>query len=254
MDRAARASGPDTRLTAVFSKRPVAGRVKTRLTPPLVPEQAALLAEGMLCDALERCAASAAFRTALVFAPAEDEPWFRARFPTLADQRPQRGDGLGERLASFFEEALGRADTRTVVVIGSDQPLVGTRLIARAHELLEGGRDLVLGPDHGGGYYLVGLRRPCPELFTTITMSSAAMCAATLALARAWGLQAELLEPGLDVDAAADLERLRRDLRALSPRAPEFPRHTARSLQRLSSGPADARAGHPDGLPPLRLP
>src|SRR5262245_16875559 len=90
------------RLTAIFSKRPVPGRVKTRLSPPLSPQEAARLAEAMLADTVERCARAAQdFRTALLFAPADEHAWFRARFPRIRDQRPQEGNGLAERLAGF---------------------------------------------------------------------------------------------------------------------------------------------------------
>ncbi len=234
----ARGGDRRARLTGILSKRPAPGRVKTRLVPPLTPDAAARLAEGMLADAVERCSACSAFRTALVFAPPEERAWFAARFPELDDLRAQEGDGLGARLARFFERALAEPGTRTVVAIGSDQPLVGTRTIARAHERLEAGQDLVLGPDAGGGYYLVGLRRAEPALFTEVAMSSAGMCEATLALARGRGLRAELLEPGYDVDVAADLERLRADLGRLPPATPEFPRHTALRLRELFPPPS----------------
>lgn len=228
---------PAARLTGVFSKRPAPGRVKTRLSPPLAPAQASRLAEGMLRDAVARCSASAAFRTALVYAPQEDEAWFRGAFPDLDDLRPQRGEGLGERMSDFVTTALGRPDTRTVVVIGSDQPLVGTPRIDRAHRALETGADVVLGPDAGGGYYLIGLRAPQPRLFSEVTMSTRSMFDATRAVAESDGLSVHVLEPGYDVDVEADLVRLREDLErweaAGGAADPEFPRHTRASLREL---------------------
>jgi len=227
------------RLTAIFSKRPVPGRVKTRLTPPLEPVQAARLAEGMLADAVARCTAAATFRTALLFTPAADEAWFRERFPALADQRPQRGATLAERLAAFFDEALGAEGVRTAVAIGSDQPTVTTARIGEAHGALEAGADLVLGPDRGGGYYLIGLRRAVPELFTEVEMSTAGMCAATVDVAQRLGLDVVLLEPGYDVDVEADLRLLRLDLERLLfegvHHTPEYPHHTAARLAEIDS-------------------
>jgi len=222
--------------TAIFSKRPEAGRVKTRLCPPLVPAEAARLAEAMLRDAVERCAAAPGFRTVLCYAPAAAGAWFRAAFPAVADQRAQRGAGLAERLAAFFADELGVPGAgRTAVVIGSDAPLVGTRRIARAHALLARGADLVLGPDAGGGYYLVGLRAPHPELFTAVPMSTADMYARTVDLARSSGLVVEELAPGYDVDVADDLDRLRRDLRGRAAGDDEFPRHTAEAIERIEA-------------------
>jgi rSAM/selenodomain-associated transferase 1 len=224
------------RWTAILSKRPAPGRVKTRLVPPLTPEGASDLAEAMLRDAVERCSACGGFRTVLWFAPASEEAWFRSAFPGL-ELRPQRGEGLGARLASAFEEGLGAGAAATLVAIGSDQPLVSTERIEAAHAALEDGADLVLGPDAGGGYYLVGLRAPSSSLFTEVPMSAPGMCAETVRRAESLGLAVHLLERGYDVDVQADLERLRSDLVRL--RAPgrardrEFPRHTDDILQRL---------------------
>ena len=232
-----REPGRARRWTAILSKRPAPGRVKTRLVPPLTPEGASDLAAAMLRDAVERCATSQAFRTALWFAPASEEAWFRTAFPGL-ELRPQRGEGLGERLAAAFEEGLAEPGARSLVAIGSDQPLVSSACIEAAHIALEDGVDVVLGPDAGGGYYLVGLRAPHASLFTEVPMSSAGMCAETVRLAESLGLSVRLLEPGYDVDVVADLLRLRGDLgRLRAPGAPgapgEFPRHTDDCLQRL---------------------
>jgi rSAM/selenodomain-associated transferase 1 len=223
-----------SRLTALFTKRPVPGAVKTRLCPPLTPSQAAALAEAMLRDAADRLRSATGFRAALAYAPADAAAWFRAELPGLADHRPQRGDGLGARLAAFFEGALAEPWTETVVVIGSDQPLLGVDLIRAAHAALEDDADLVLAPDPGGGYGLVGLRAPCPELFTSVAMSTADMLDATLAKARAAGLEARLLETVDDVDTAADLARVGRALAVLDPAAPGYPRRTAAALATLS--------------------
>ena len=241
MGPSARDSTAAPRLTAILSKRPVAGRVKTRLSPPLALEEAAALAEGMLRDAVARCTAAAGFRTALYYTPPEDAAWFRAAFPEL-DLRPQRGAGLAERLAHCFVEALAEPDTRSLVAIGSDQPLVSTARIEAAHRALEDGADLVLGPDHGGGYYLIGQRTPHPALFTEVPMSGVNMCAETVRLAEVRGLSTRLLEHESDVDVADDLERLRRDLAAWRGRGgadeSDFPRHTEARLHELFPDPS----------------
>ncbi len=237
-----RSATRSNRCTAIFSKHPSPGRVKTRLSPPLRPEEAAALAEGMLRDTVERCLLSSAFATTLLFTPAEEEAWFRAAFPGLSDFRPQRGEGLAERLARGFEELLAETPGRTVVAIGSDQPLVLPERIAEAHAALERGADLVLGPDLGGGYYLVGLSVSRPELFLEIEMGTTGMYAATLGLARELGLAVERLAPAYDVDVERDLVRLRADLDAWRSRGgaaePTFPRCTDRSLRELFPRPA----------------
>lgn len=219
------------RLTAIFAKHPTPGAVKTRLCPPLTPQEAARLAEAMLRDAVARARAGD-FRRALVFAPAERAGWFRSTFPEVAEQWPQVGAGLGARLAGFVARAFERRLARTLVIVGSDQPLVPLACLEEAHARLERGADCVLGPDLGGGYHLVGLRRSVPELFTEVPMSSPGMAAATLRLARARGLSVAELAAHPDVDLPADLEHLRAVLAARADLP--FVDHTRRALAELA--------------------
>jgi len=222
------------RLTGILAKRPAAGRVKTRLVPPLSAEEAAALAQAMLDDAVARGRApAAASRPRLFYAPAEDEAWFRARYGAEIELAPQRGADLGERLAAFFEDALAEPGVRTAVALGADAPDVPARRIAEAHAALERGADVAVGPDAGGGYYLLGLRVPQPFLVQDVPMSTPSMCAETVALARARGLRVALLAPGLDVDVAEDLERLSAALGRRSPGDPDLPRATLAALRGL---------------------
>ena len=225
-----------TRLTALFTKRPVPGLVKTRLTPPLTIEQAALLADAMLRDTVARCVLGQ-FRTALVFAPSKDAIWFATTFPELADQRPQVGSELGERMARFVADSFARREATSLVLIGSDQPSVPLERIHEAHRALELGDQCVLGPDSSGGYYLIGLSRNVPELFSNVPMSSEGMCTATEQVAQERGLRVKRLTEHLDVDVPADLERLRNELcnRPTDEvsRSVDFPRHTLRVLAEL---------------------
>ena len=225
------------RATAVFAKRPQPGRVKTRLCPPLSPEQAAGLAADMLADVMAQLSSAPELALSLHFAPAEERAWFEERYRPPGGLHAQRGEGLGERLAGYFEHELAPGGARTAVVVGSDVPLISPARVESAHLELEGGADLVLGPDRGGGYYLVGLRRPAPELFIEVPMSTRGMCAATAELARGRGLRVALLEPGYDVDLEEDLLALRRDLEqpeALRARGLCFPEETARFLAELA--------------------
>ena len=220
--------------SAIFAKRPLPGRVKTRLTPPLDPPQAASLACAMLEDAVARGRlAEAESEPVLAFAPPEEAPWFEDRFGGQLALHPQRGDGLAARLAHFFDRALGGEGPRTVIAVGSDSPQVSAVRLAEAHRRLRAGADLVLGPDAGGGYYLIGLRAPHPELFLEVAMSEPDMGRRTLDLAHSLGLAVELLPEDFDVDVARDLERLARHLADRDPAQPDYPRATARALATL---------------------
>jgi hypothetical protein len=205
-------------LTAILAKHPEPGTVKTRLVPALSPADAARLALAMLDDAVARSLhPAAASRARLCFAPEDARSWFEARYGARIELRPQRGADLGERLAQAFAEGLAEPGVAGMVALGSDAPRFGAARIAEAHERLRAGADLVLGPDQGGGYYLVGLRAPAPALFREVRMSTPTMCRETIARARDHGMRVELCEPEQDVDTAADLHRLFAELKSESP-------------------------------------
>ena len=218
------------RRTTLFTKQPVPWRVKTRLVPPLDPSEAAALAEAMLLDLWERCASCEGFQGALRFAPEGAESWFREHLPSLADQAPQRGADLAERLASHF---AGLRPGDTEVVIGGDAPLLPLATMLAAHVALEQGADLALSLDGGGGYTLVGLRAPHPELFLEVTMSDPEMGARTVELARAAGLDVALLPTSTDVDTWSDVLALSAALEQVAPSHPELPERTQHLVQRL---------------------
>ena len=207
-----------TRLvTGVFAKRPRAGEVKTRLEPAVGAAGAATFARALLDDAARRLD-EPGLGLELVFAPAEERDWFAMCFPGHR-LTAQRGEGLAARMESWFEECLGQgpgdADAgraELAIAVGSDSPWTSAARVRAAADLLEAGKDVVLGPDLGGGYYLVGLRRPLPGLFTDITMSTRSMFHETLAWLDKRSLSYALLEEDYDVDTPEDLRHLRHEL------------------------------------------
>lgn len=217
----------DARTTAIFSKKPEPGSVKTRLVPRLGAEGAADLAEAMLDDTVARCTSTRGFETLVCVTPSVEQRWFRARYPAVARIVPQIGAGLAGRLAHCAREELAAAG-RTLVFLGGDAPHAPARACVDAHEELEGGADVVLGLDDGGGYWLIGLREPHAELFTRVAMSTADMGARTVELAQSMGLRVGFVDASYDIDEPRDLDRLldelRRDetLRARIPRTAAF--------------------------------
>ena len=200
------------RLTTVMAKRPVPGEVKTRLCPPLAPEGAAELALAMLDDTVLKCAGCGEFETSI--AASWDLAWFRERYPGVREIVPQEGRDLADRLARCFEKAAAAHPGWSLACVGADSPQVPVERIVEAHAAIESGADLVLGPDHGGGYYLVALARPVAEVFTRVAMSTPTMRERTIEIARELGLRVQLLAKDFDVDTPADLERLAGDVRA----------------------------------------
>ncbi len=192
----------------VFAKRPAPGAVKTRLSPPFTPEEAAGFYAAMLADVLEASAALAvrfALEPVLAVHPPESAAEFEAVVPAGFRVVAQRGRDLAERMqnAAADEAARGHAP---VLLRGSDSPALGAETLAAALAALAR-VDVVLCPDRDGGYNLVGVRGAAPGLFDH-PMSTASVLADTLARARALGLSAETLAPGFDIDTVGDLELL----------------------------------------------
>lgn len=148
----------------VIAKEPVPGKVKTRLSPPCTPREAAALAGAALEDTLRTVARVPVARRVIALDGAPGT-WLPAGFTVV----PQRGDGLDERLAAAFDDAY-RLSPTPIVLIGMDTPQVSAGLLAGAVSLL-GAHDAVFGPATDGGFWLLGLRAPDPGLLLGVPMS-----------------------------------------------------------------------------------
>ena len=152
-----------------MAKAPRAGLVKTRLCPPLSPDEAAELAGAFLLDAVDQVRSVAAARPAMAYAPVDARAFFHALAPDFA-LVAQRGEDLGARLSHAFEDLLADG-APGAIVIGSDVPTLPSAVLEAALERLAGA-DLVLGPSEDGGYYLIGLREPRAALFADMAWST----------------------------------------------------------------------------------
>jgi rSAM/selenodomain-associated transferase 1 len=201
----------------VMAKAPRAGQVKTRLSPPLSPAEAAALNICFLQDTAENIAAAAdsGVRHAaglVAYTPAGDAAAFDGLLPSAFALLPQRGDSFGERLLFAAQDilALGFA---SVCLIDSDSPTLPRAVLQQAvRELDRSGDRLVLGPAEDGGYYLIGLKHPHPEPFERIAWSTAAVFHQTCQRARAASLEIVELPRWYDVDDAATLALLESEL------------------------------------------
>lgn len=192
----------------IFAKAPLVGQVKTRLCPPLSPETAAELAQCFLVDTVERACRLPLAKVYLAITPAESEPVFRALLPFPVAYLAQRGGSLGEREHNVFVDLFQQGATR-LVLIGSDIPTLPPSHLQEAFQHLENTRcDAVFGPSSDGGYYLVGMRGPHPELFENIAWSTSSVMADTLAQAQQHNLNLALVSSWYDVDDQDDLAHL----------------------------------------------
>jgi rSAM/selenodomain-associated transferase 1 len=191
-----------TAVLGIFAKEPVAGRVKTRLCPPLSAAEAAALYRRCLEDTV---AVMGGAGLALVLFFDGDADYFRRAFPGLRCIRQGEGD-LGERMEHALRSLLV-GGCGAAALIGSDTPDLPVALVEEAFASLRQA-DVVVAPARDGGYVLVGERRHVPELFRDIPWSTAGVLAATRQ--RAAELDVDFREVGgwEDVDDLAALRRL----------------------------------------------
>ena len=196
---------------AVMTKAPQAGKVKTRLTPPLSSEEAAALNTCFLRDtaaAIAKTAKDGAARGIAVYTPVGAEAAYAGNLPREFELVPQRGDAFGERLV-FATEDLLQLGFDSLCLIDSDSPTVPQEAFAEAVSLLSEPSDsVVLGPSDDGGYYLIGLKKLHRQLFAAIDWSTERVLEQTIQRAREIGLAVHLLPTWYDVDDRATLNRL----------------------------------------------
>jgi rSAM/selenodomain-associated transferase 1 len=204
---------------AVMAKAPRPGKVKTRLSPPLTPDQSSALNICFIRDTTENIqqVTEASNSAGLVaYTPVGDESAFDRLLPDGFQLLAQRGDSFGERLLYACED-LFASGFSAACLIDSDSPTMPQDALLQAVEMLSRAGDrMVLGESDDGGYYLIGLKRPHRRVFEQIDWSTERVFEQTLERAREIGLTTELLPTWYDVDDAATLERLRRELTASS--------------------------------------
>ena len=194
----------------VIAKAPVPGRVKTRLTPPCTPEQAARLASAALEDTLDAVRTAAAGRRCVLVLDGDASDLPDGAAPAGFEIFAQRGDGLAERLAAALTEAAGGP----ALLVGMDTPQLTPGLLEAGLAALEGeAADAVLGPATDGGYWTIGLRAPDPRVFAGVPMSEPTTGAAQRDQLHALGLLVAELPPLLDVDTI----EAAREVAALAP-------------------------------------
>lgn len=193
----------------VLAKAPQAGLVKTRLCPPATPQQAARIAAAALLDTLNAVSAVpsaqpvVALSGDLALAERGDELTEALRgLPVI----PQRGDGLGERIAAAHADTAALLPGMPVLQIGMDTPHVDADLLQQCrHALADPETDAVLGPATDGGWWALGLRDPlAASVLATVATSRSDTGQKTWDALCASGLRVATLPTMSDVDTIAD--------------------------------------------------
>lgn len=195
------ATSPAGRIALLFAKAPRPGEVKTRLVPAIGARAAADLYRSMAGDAVKRLRCPG-YDLVVCYDPPTAAPEVRAWLGEDVVLMPQAAGDLGRRMDRALGAALKIASAACVV--GTDVPDLTARVVEEAFEALEGA-DLVIGPAEDGGYYLLALKRPIPELFQGMPWSTPDVLRRTLAAAQRLGLRVGTLETLRDVDTPADL-------------------------------------------------
>ena len=189
----------------IFTRYPEPGKTKTRLIPVVGAEGAATLQRKMTEDKLAEVEKLQAFYPLPVevhFAGGNKQLMQDWLGSSIIYRRQSEGD-IGCRMASAFQVSF-QAGMNSVVLIGTDCPDLNAKLIAQAFQELDQ-HDLVLGPAQDGGYYLIGLHRLIPELFTGISWSTAEVLQQTQSIAQRLELAVAYLPLLRDIDRPEDL-------------------------------------------------
>jgi rSAM/selenodomain-associated transferase 1 len=200
---------------AVMTKAPQAGRVKTRLTPPLSPAEAAALNTCFVLDttaAISQTTNGKRAKGIAVYTPVGAEETYAGILPDEFALVLQRGEAFGERLSAATEDLL-QLGFDSLCLIDSDSPTVPETVFAEAVDILERSTDsIVLGPSDDGGYYLIGLKKLHRRLFEAIDWSTERVLEQTIEAAREIDVPVHLLSTWYDVDDHRTLSRLCREL------------------------------------------
>ena len=205
------------RTLVIMAKAPKPGMVKTRLTESLPSPAVTALYRCLLEDTLALATSLASVEVA-VMCPEPDQEELTHLLGNSVQVVAQKGQGLAAGLTSVFRHftAAGR---QHVIAFNSDSPHLAPSVLDGAFEILAM-HDVVVGPTHDGGYYLVGAKAAHPTLFESDGLGTRSALDRLLTRTKALKLSTGLTEPFYDIDVASDLMLLARELRLAPAKAP----------------------------------
>jgi rSAM/selenodomain-associated transferase 1 len=199
---------------AIVCKTPIPGQSKTRLSPPLRPDQCAAISACFISDlsrTIDKVARDGDVTGHAVYTPAGSEAVLRDLLPEGFRLQPQCDGDLGVRLV-HATASLFQAGHDGVILINSDSPTLPASILRAAADAVRKGDNVVLSPAHDGGYMLIGVSRPHPHLFARIPWSTDGVYRLTVERAREIGLPVVTVPGWYDVDDEASLRMLQREM------------------------------------------
>ncbi len=190
----------------VFTRAPVPGQTKTRLIPLLGAQGAAEFHETVLSETLANAKASM-FETVEIWCePDINHPFLQqCSLNFSCALTVQHGNNLGEKMHNATNETL--ATYNFVVLIGCDCPAISTDILNQSYQALSNGKDAVLGPSSDGGYYLIGLKKPNPDIFQDMSWGEGDVADKTRHILNRQGLDYVELEELADIDTPDDYQK-----------------------------------------------
>lgn len=206
------------RTLVIMAKAPKPGRVKTRLMESLPAPAVTALYHCLLKDTVALAKSLTCVEVA-VMCPEPDQDELVRLLGNTVQVVAQKGEGLAAGLTSVFRHFAAMGLQR-VIAFNSDSPHLASSVLDSAFQILAT-RDVVVGPTHDGGYYLVGAKAVYPSLFEGDGMGSTSALERLLARTKALELATGFTEPFYDIDVADDLILLARELRLAPAKAPK---------------------------------
>jgi uncharacterized protein len=217
-----RSSGSN-RVLVIMAKAPRPGAVKTRLAASLSPAAVTAFYCCLLDDTLALARSLSDVEVAIMCPESDVNELARLSSSEAPGNEvsvvAQKGEGLAAGLTSVFAHFVAAAHQRRVIAFNSDSPHLPRSVLEGAFETLAA-HDVVVGPTHDGGYYLVGAKASHPTLFASDGLGTSSALERLLSRARALELSVGFADPFYDIDIADDLSRLAGELRLAPARAP----------------------------------
>jgi len=220
----------------IMAKAPRPGTVKTRLASCLSPDSVTSFYCCLLHDTLALARSLGDVEVAIM-CPETDVNELTQVAGNKASVVAQKGEGLAAGLTSVFAR-FAKEHQRRIIAFNSDSPHLPRSVLEDAFETLAA-HDLVVGPTHDGGYYLVGAKGFHPALFAHDGMGTSTALERLLSRAQALKLSVGFVDVFYDIDVAEDLTRLAAELSLAPARAP----HTAAWLKQWEFAAAQLRTG-----------
>jgi rSAM/selenodomain-associated transferase 1 len=204
---------------AIVCKTPMPGKSKTRLSPPLRPEECAALSACFIRDlsaTIQSLTVEGGIAGYALYTPRGTEAALRQLLPRDFHLMLQGEGDLGARLLQGTEDLLA-AGHAGAILVNSDSPTLPKSILRDAVDAVRSGDNVTLSPALDGGYTLIGLSRPHARLFADMPWSTSAVHRLTLARAGEIGLPAVNVPGWYDVDDAKSLRMLEDELSGIKP-------------------------------------